>query len=119
MRRAILQIIALVILGCVCIAAEASDDGSTETSSDGFVYPRPTGGYQVGTSYLFLEDSNRLDVFSDDPDDYRWISIKVWYPAKPPSGAKPAMYGVDEFDGAGVDFPIAYATGRENPNYVS
>lgn len=98
MRRVVLQIVTLAILGCICIAAEASDDGSTARSSVGFDYPRPTGSYQVGTSYLFLEDSTRLDAFSDDPEGYRWISVKVWYPANLSSGAALAPYGDDEFN---------------------
>lgn len=98
MRRVVLQIVTLAILGCICIAAEACGQDSTARPAGGFDYPRPTGGFQVGTSYLFLEDSTRLDTFSEDPEDYRWISIRVWYPASPPPDATPAPYGDDEFN---------------------
>jgi hypothetical protein len=67
-------------------------------SSGGFDYPHPTGQFQVGTSYLFLEDSTQHDAFADDPDAYRWISVRVWYPAEPPDEATPVPYGDDEFN---------------------
>ena len=98
MLRVVLQIVTAAIFGGLCIAAEACGDGPTARSGSGFEYPRPTGRFQVGTSYLFLEDSTRFDTFSDDPEDYRWISLRVWYPASPPTGATPAPYGDDEFN---------------------
>lgn len=98
MRRVVLQIIMAAIFGCICISAEAVDDGPSARSGGGFDYPHPTGRFKVGTSYLYLEDLTRLDAFSDDPEDYRWISVRVWYPASPPPGATPAPYGDDEFN---------------------
>jgi predicted dienelactone hydrolase len=84
-----LVVVAILCTGPVC--------------SFGFDYPRPSGKFQIGTSYLFLEDSTRLDTFSNAPDDYRWISIRVWYPANPPSGATPAPFGNDEFNRSMVE----------------
>lgn len=81
----------------------ADINSSSARAGEGFDYPRPTGKFQVGTSYLFLEDSTRLDTFSDAPQDHRWISIRVWHPANPPSGATPAPYGYDEFDRSMVE----------------
>jgi len=97
MQRVGLQIVTSAILGCICMAAAASGQGAAK-SEEGFDYPRPTGNFQVGTSYLFLEDSTRLDTLSSDPEDYRWISVRVWYPANPPAGAAPVPYGDDEFN---------------------
>jgi predicted dienelactone hydrolase len=89
----------------VCIAAGAYGEGLA-AGNGGFDYPRPTGDFQVGTAYLFLEDSSRLDSYSEDPDDHRWISVKAYYPAAPPPGAEPVPYGDDDFNrsmvGAGV-----------------
>jgi predicted dienelactone hydrolase len=93
-----------VILGCICIAATACGNDSPTKSGGRIDYPRPTGKFRVGTSYLFLEDSSRLDTFSDDPaEDHRWISVRVWYPASPPSDASPVPYGDDEFNRSMVD----------------
>jgi len=96
MRR-ILQMVTLAVLGCLCTAAGASAQGVAD-AGQGFEYPRPTGRFQVGTSYLFLEDSTRHDAFANDRDAYRWISVQVWYPAEPPDGATPVPLGNEEFD---------------------
>ncbi len=45
--------------------------------------PKPTGPYAVGSRYFYLIDKNRPDRISPDPDDYRAISLQVWYPAEP------------------------------------
>jgi hypothetical protein len=97
MRQLALRIVIAVIVVCVWIAAESRGDSMTNDFGGRFEYPHPTGTFNVGTSYLFLEDSTRLDTFSDDPDDHRWISVRVWYPGNPPPGATPAPYGEDEF----------------------
>lgn len=103
MRRALLQIVRGAILGCACVAASACGYDASAWPGGGFDYPRPEGSYMVGTSYLFLEDSTRLDNFSDDPEDHRWISVRVWYPANAPSDAVPVPYGDDEFNRSMVD----------------
>jgi predicted dienelactone hydrolase len=102
-EHSIPTIVTVILLGYVCFAAASGDDHSHAMSGEGFKYPRPTGEYQVGTSYLFLEDSARLDTISDAQGDYRWISVKVWYPASPPSGATPAQYGNDDFNRSMVE----------------
>jgi predicted dienelactone hydrolase len=96
MRR-ISRTITSAILGCLCMATAAAGQVAAN-STGGFDYPRPTGRFQVGTSYLFLEDSTRHDAFSDDPDAYRWISVRAWYPAEPADGATPVPLGYEEFD---------------------
>jgi hypothetical protein len=45
--------------------------------------PTPTGPYAVGSRYFYLIDKDRPDLISSDPDDYRAISLRVWYPAEP------------------------------------
>jgi hypothetical protein len=45
--------------------------------------PKPTGPYPVGSRYFHLIDKARPDLISLDPDDYRSISLQVWYPAEP------------------------------------
>ncbi len=81
---------------CEFTACQATQAPSMKTS-ERFDYPSPTGRFKVGMRYLFLEDSARLDTYSDDPNDHRWISVIAYYPAAPRSGAKPASYGDDDF----------------------
>ncbi len=83
-------------LVCELITSQATETSPVSTAQ-GFDYPHPTGRFQVGTRYLFLEDSTRLDTYSDAPDDHRWISVKAYYPAVPPPEAKPAPYGNEDF----------------------
>lgn len=61
-------------------------------SQPGFSLPKPTGTYAVGTRYFYFIDQSRPDTYSSDPDDYRWMSLQVWYPAKPKPDMKPLPY---------------------------
>ncbi|MGD9403423.1 MAG: hypothetical protein PVF95_14285, partial [bacterium] len=97
MLRIPLGIVTAAILLCLCFAP-AYGEGSATGHTKGFDYPRPTGEFQVGTDFLFLEDPDRPDDYSEDPDDRRWISVKAYYPAVPPPGAKPTPDGVNEFN---------------------
>ncbi len=47
------------------------------------VLPKPTGPYAVGSRYFHLVDKDRPDLISPHPNDYREISLQVWYPADP------------------------------------
>jgi hypothetical protein len=47
------------------------------------VLPKPTGPYEVGSRYFYMIDKDRPDLISPAPDDYRAISLQVWYPAEP------------------------------------
>jgi hypothetical protein len=76
----------------VSIASEPDEAGAK-----GWIYPRPTGPFPVGSRYLFLEDPERQDPYSENPKDRRWISTKVWYPAVPGPNAQPAPFGDDQF----------------------
>ncbi|MCB9421538.1 MAG: hypothetical protein H6667_17165 [Ardenticatenaceae bacterium] len=53
----------------------------------------PTGPYAVGTAVYYLTDTNRNEIYTDDPNDKRELMVQVWYPAQPPEpGIKPALY---------------------------
>jgi hypothetical protein len=93
----------VTVLASLCLAAETVEKRLPGEANNGFDYPRPTGKFQVGTAHLFLEDSARLDAFSDAPNDHRWISVKVWYPASPQPGAEPAAFGDDAFSRSMVE----------------
>jgi predicted dienelactone hydrolase len=91
------------------IVCQATQARSTRIS-EGFDYPHPTGSFQVGMRYLFLEDSTRLDTYSDDQNDHRWISVIAYYPAVPTHGAKPASYGDDDFQRSLVEAGVFDST---------
>jgi predicted dienelactone hydrolase len=46
-----------------------------------FTLPPPTGPYNVGTVRETLSDTTRPETLTPDPDDYRQIVVKIWYPA--------------------------------------
>jgi dienelactone hydrolase len=46
-----------------------------------FKLPEPTGFYKVGTKYLYFVGKNRDEVFTEDSDDRREITLQIWYPA--------------------------------------
>jgi predicted dienelactone hydrolase len=46
-----------------------------------FKLPKPTGPHAVGTQYFYLTDTDRPDEFTSTPDDFREISVQIWYPA--------------------------------------
>ena len=91
------QIFAVAICGLLWWSAMAGASGPTHNPAEEFEYPRPTGPHPVGSRFLFLEDPSRLDTYSDEPNDHRWISTKVWYPAEPLPEANAAPFGDDEF----------------------
>ncbi len=43
----------------------------------------PTDGpYQVGTTDYLIEDKEREEIFTRDPDDHRRILLSIWYPSE-------------------------------------
>ena len=53
--------------------------------------PDPTGPYAIGTFTTYLVDENRLESYTEAPDDNRELVVQVWYPAASEAG-KPAAY---------------------------
>ncbi len=51
--------------------------------------PKPSGPYAIGTKNLYFVDANRPESFTPDPDDYREVAIRIWYPAIMPKQGKP------------------------------
>ena len=47
--------------------------------TDSFL-PLLTGVYDVGIKSYHLIDTNRLERFTEDPDDYRELILQIWYP---------------------------------------
>jgi len=57
-----------------------------------FRMPEPTGSYAVGTRYFYWVDQGRPDTYTPDPDDYREVSVQVWYPAELTGDEEPIPY---------------------------
>ena len=53
--------------------------------------PQPSGQSQIGTQSIELVDLNRLEWFTENPEDFRRIMIQVWYPTQDYQGEK-ALY---------------------------
>lgn len=43
--------------------------------------PKPTGIYGVGSARFSFVDSTRPETFTPDPNDFREVAFRVWYPA--------------------------------------
>ena len=57
-----------------------------------FRLPEPTGPHAVGTRYFYWVDRGRPDTYTPDPDDYREVSVQVWYPAELTGDEEPIRY---------------------------
>jgi len=57
-----------------------------------FNLPEPTGSYAVGTRYFYWDNEDRPDTYTSEPDDYREVSVQVWYPAELTGNTKPNRY---------------------------
>ena len=50
--------------------------------------PQPSGESQIGTQSIELVDLDRLEWFTENPEDFRKIMIQVWYPTQDNQGEK-------------------------------
>jgi predicted dienelactone hydrolase len=57
-----------------------------------FRFPTPTGRFGVGTTTYHWVDTDRREVFSDDPNERRELMVQVWYPTKKGPKAPRAAY---------------------------
>jgi predicted dienelactone hydrolase len=57
-----------------------------------FSVPEPAGDFEVGTTTFQLVDTDRQEIFTDDPSDKRNIVIRVWYPAEVPTNQASVPY---------------------------
>ena len=69
-----LLIITLLSTGCVAIPFNE--------------VPKPTGDKNIGTESIELIDIDRLEWFTEDPQDLRKIMIQIWYPTDDLDGEK-------------------------------
>lgn len=77
----------------VCALILAAQACASEAPS----LPEPTGAYAVGTVRLLFTDTTRPEIFTDDPDDHREVTVRAWYPAEPSAEVARAPY----YEGAG------------------
>jgi predicted dienelactone hydrolase len=54
--------------------------------------PEPTGPFEVGTSWFSFTDFHRTETFTENPDDFREIAVRVWYPAAIKKPYEPCPY---------------------------
>jgi hypothetical protein len=58
--------------------------------------PKPSGDFFVGFDYLCFTDSSRRELFDNNLEKYREITVKVWYPTDmEPSNKAPYFYNPD------------------------
>ncbi len=72
LRRALVIVITLIALGVAT---------ALPVLVPVFSLPGTDGPYTVGTAYLNLTDTNRLEMFSQDGSAYREIFAQVWHPS--------------------------------------
>ena len=64
----------------------------SSNSEPSFELPEPTGIFDVGTDWFYFTDSSRPETFTEDPNDFRELAVRVWYPAKINQDAEPCPY---------------------------
>jgi len=58
--------------------------------------PKPSGDFFVGVDYLCLIDSTRKELFDNNLEKYREITVKTWYPTDTePATTVPYFYNTD------------------------
>ncbi|UCD18924.1 MAG: hypothetical protein JSU64_05710 [candidate division WOR-3 bacterium] len=58
--------------------------------------PKPSGDFHVGFDYLCFTDSARKELFDNNAEKYREITVKVWYPTDAePSNTAPYFFNSD------------------------
>ena len=79
-----------------------------------FALPEPTGPYAVGSQWVHVSDTSRLEEITSDPTDTRELMVKVWYPATVPKG-QPEPYLTEA---ERIGFAIKYGLPPSLFNYL-
>lgn len=80
--------------------------GMHRVSAAEFQLPGPTGTFAVGTRFFYWVDQTRPDVHTTDPDDFRALSLQVWYPAQPAADQTPKPFSSPEAAENAVKFGV-------------
>ena len=62
---------------------------SNSAQSQTDTLPKPSGKYFVGVTYLSFVDNNRKELFDNNRESNREITIKAWYPSDTESNHEP------------------------------
>lgn len=54
--------------------------------------PKPTGPYGIGSARFSFVDSTRPEIFTPDPNDFREVAFRIWYPVLKTSCTKRVPY---------------------------
>jgi len=58
--------------------------------------PKPTGDFFVGVDYLCFTDTTRKELFDNNSEGYRELTVKTWYPTDAgPTTTAPYFYDAD------------------------
>ena len=77
--------------------------------------PRPTGKHLVGITYLSFIDDNRKELFDNNQESNREITVKVWYPSDNESNPEPYFLDAEsEFAMKYLQFPEIFKNLRTN-----
>ena len=85
--------------------------GQSQTES----LPKPTGKYFVGVTYLGFVDYNRKELFDNNLEKNREITVKTWYPSDIKSDFAPYLLKSEsEFAVKYLQFPEIFRTLKTN-----
>jgi len=85
--------------------------GQSQTES----LPKPTGKYFVGVTYLSFVDYNRKELFDNNQEKNREITVKAWYPSDINSDLEPYLLNSEsEFAIKYLQFPEIFRTLKTN-----
>ena len=77
--------------------------------------PIPTGKYFIGVTYLNFIDDNRKELFDNNQESNREITVKVWYPSDNESNPEPYFLDAEsEFAIKYLQFPEIFKNLRTN-----
>lgn len=58
--------------------------------------PKPSGDFFVGVDYLCFTDTTRKELFDNNSEGYRELTVKTWYPTDAePASTSPYFYDAD------------------------
>lgn len=64
-------------------------------------FPRPSGGFSVGTTTRQWVDHERVEILAEAPGEQRELSVQIWYPTNSPRGPRSIYL---------ADAPIVFAS---------
>ena len=88
---------------------------SYPTQSQANALPRPSGKHSIGVTYLSFTDDSRKELFDNNLQNNREITVKVWYPSDNESNPEPYFLDAEsEFAMKYLQFPEIFKNLRTN-----